>query len=155
MATDITTMTADELFTKAHDWLGKAIKYEDEGKSESFVIKVLDKAKKSLDSIAQYLKDQTTQQIRIDGHTDGVPIKFSGWMDNYHLSAMRAHAVMKYLKARGISDERMYIAGFGANRPMVQPKKKTDPVGKNRRVEILLVAETGGNIEEILKKFQP
>lgn len=114
-----------------------------------------EKAKKSLDSIAEYLRKRPDQQVRIDGHTDGVPIRHSAWQDNYHLSAMRAQAVRRYLASKGVAEQRLYIVGFGPNRPRVEPENRTAPVAANRRVEILLVPERGGGIEEILKKFQP
>jgi len=110
-------------------------------------------AKGSLDRIAGYLLDKEGLQVRIDGHTDGAPIKFSPWEDNYHLGAMRAHAVMRYLMDRGISAGRMYIVGFGPNRPIVEPESPTDRVAENRRVEILLVPEGIRSISEILEGF--
>jgi len=113
-----------------------------------------ERAKKSLDSISDYLKTKKGQEIRIDGHTDGVPVKFSKWGDNYRLAAERAHAVMSYLASRGIPQERMYIVGFGPNRPRVKPKKKTDSMAVNRRVELLLVPERGKGIESILERFE-
>ena len=112
-----------------------------------------DQAKQSLDSIADYLANKTQQQIRIDGHTDGVPITRTEWQDNYHLSAMRAHAVFSYLKSKGIPAGRMHIAGFGPNKPRVEPPKPEAPVAKNRRVEILLMPKEE-NIEELLKEFK-
>ena len=101
-------------------------------------------AKKALDAIVDYLKKLKGQKIRIDGHTDGVPIVHTDWKDNYHLAAMRAHAVMSYLASKGIPGENMYLAGFGPNRPKVTPKSKAEPVAENRRVELLLVPERSG-----------
>lgn len=114
-----------------------------------------DTATESLNAIVQYLKTKKAQSIRIDGHTDGVPITHSQWKDNYHLSAMRAHAVMNYLKSKGIPAERMHVVGFGPNRPKETPKSKSDEMPANRRVEILLVPEKGKTFEDILKEFQP
>ncbi len=113
-----------------------------------------DEARKALDSVADYLKERPGVTIRVDGHTDGVPIRQSGWEDNYHLSAMRAHSVMQYLVERGVRAERMWIAGFGPSKPRVEPEEPTQPVAENRRVEILLVPETARSIEEILEGFQ-
>ena len=109
-------------------------------------------AKETLNSILEYLKKKPDQQIRIDGHTDGVPIKQTDWMDNYHLAAMRAHAVFDYLASKGVDPKRMHIAGFGPNRPRKEPPKPTAPVKENRRVEILLMPDDE-NIESLLKQF--
>lgn len=109
-------------------------------------------AKETLDSIVQYLKKKTDQEIRIDGHTDGVPIEKTDWDDNYHLAAMRAHAVFDYLASKGIDPKRMHIAGLGPNRPRVEPPRPTAPVKKNRRVEILLMPQKE-KLESLLKEF--
>jgi len=109
-------------------------------------------AKDTLDSILDYLKKKPEQEIRIDGHTDGVPIKKTNWEDNYHLAAMRAHAVFDYLASKGIDPKRMHVAGFGPNEPRVDPPQPTAPVKKNRRVEILLMPEEK-EIESLLNQF--
>jgi len=114
-----------------------------------------DPARKTLDStVIAYLKKHPDQLARIDGHTDGVPIQHSNWQDNYHLGAMRALSVMKYLASKGIPAERMYIVGFGPNRPLVKPAKPTADTPKNRRVEILIVPKAHKSIEQILDEFK-
>ncbi len=114
-----------------------------------------DEARGILDStVVAYLKRYPDQEIRVDGHTDGVPIKVSAYQDNYHLSVMRAHSVMKHLRSRGIPAQNMYLAGFGPNRPEVEPPQPEAPVAENRRIEILLIPKLGQGIEEILKEFR-
>lgn len=93
----------------------------------------------ALDKLMEYLRSNPSQKIRVDGHTDGVPITRSGWKDNYHLGAMRALAVMRYLTGKGLDPSRAFIAGFGPNRPKVGPPEPTTDVPENRRVEIYLV----------------
>ena len=122
-------------------------------------IDLSEQARKTLDDtvvayLKKNLKDQPDQEIRIDGHTDGVPITRSDWLSNHHLAAMRAHAVMTYLVSKGIPVANMYVVGFGPNRPRVQPPRPEADVAQNRRVEILLVPKTGRAVEEILEKFR-
>jgi chemotaxis protein MotB len=93
----------------------------------------------ALDRLMEYLQTKPDQKIRIDGHTDGVPISRSGWKDNYHLGAMRALAVMQYLTSKGLDPSRAFIAGFGPNQPKVEPPEPTADVPENRRVEVFLV----------------
>lgn len=117
-----------------------------------------DEARQALDSsvvgyLKQHLQKDAAQQIRIDGHTDGEPIKQSGWEDNYHLAAMRAHSVMQHLASKGIPEEQMYIVGFGPNRPRVEPKSPTAAEPKNRRVEILMVPERGTSPRQMLERL--
>ncbi|MGD2174296.1 MAG: OmpA family protein [Candidatus Brocadiaceae bacterium] len=111
-------------------------------------------AKASLDKVASYLQRRPDVAVRIDGHTDGVPVRHSPWKDNYHLSAMRAHAVMQYLVQKGLDPDRVYIVGFGPNRPRTEPAEPAEPVAENRRVEILLVPEGVKSIGEILQGFE-
>jgi flagellar motor protein MotB len=109
-------------------------------------------------SVAQYLeknlRKDSQQTVRVDGHTDGVPIQHSEWKDNFHLSAMRAHAVMQHLVGKGVPRDQMYICGFGPTRPLVEPEEAHAPVPENRRVEILLVPQARKNIEQILEEFR-
>jgi chemotaxis protein MotB len=116
-------------------------------------IELKDKAKAALDKVANYLVNNPGVPVRIDGHSDAVPIHFSQWQDNYELSAMRAHSVMKYLISKGVEPERMYIVGFGPNRPRVQPPQPEAPMAANRRVEILLVPQGARSVSDILKDF--
>jgi len=78
------------------------------------------------------------ERLRIDGHTDNEPIKVSGWKDNFHLSAMRAHTVLRALESEGIAPERMFLAGFAFYRSEA-PNDTAAGRRQNRRVEILIV----------------
>ncbi|MFP4027042.1 MAG: OmpA family protein [Candidatus Brocadiia bacterium] len=103
--------------------------------------------------INKTLAEKPNQKFRIDGHTDGQPIRHSEWKDNYHLAAMRAHSVMSYLHSQGVPKEKMYISAFGPNRPLVKPKKPESDTPKNRRVEILMVPRAAEGIDEVLEQF--
>jgi len=110
-------------------------------------------ASAGLDKVADYLLAHPGLQIRIDGHTDGVPISHSPWKDNYHLGGMRALAVMRYLTGKGLDSARAHIVSFGPNRPHIEPEEPTADVAENRRVEILLVPEEMRSIGEMLEAF--
>ena len=110
-------------------------------------------ASTSLDRLVTYLLDNPDQEVRIDGHTDGVPITHSAWKDNYHLGAMRALAVMRYLTDKGLDASRVHIVSYGPNRPAVVPDEPTADLPANRRVEILLVPKTTLSPAEILGRF--
>lgn len=103
------------------------------------------KGEEALQKIADYLKSKSSEQLRIAGHTDTDPIKKSAflWDSNHHLSAGRALSVFHYLtKKQGIDEGRVYISGFGPNRP-VADNNTFEGKQKNRRVEFLIVAGTG------------
>ncbi len=113
-----------------------------------------DQAKSTLDEVVEYLLSRPDVTVRVDGHTDGVPIVTAPFDDNYHLAAMRAHSVMGYLVEQGVNPERVYITGFGPNRPRLEPEEPTAPVDENRRVEILVMPEGVRSIGEILEGFR-
>lgn len=96
----------------------------------------------ALKKIAEHLKANPKEQLRIDGHTDTDPIVKTKylWDSNHHLAAGRALAVFKFLTSQGGIDEgRIYIAGYGPNRP-VADNTSDEGKRKNRRVEFLLIA---------------
>ncbi len=78
--------------------------------------------------------------IRVDGHTDIVPIKHrvkNGAKDNLELSMMRAMAVVKYLEGRGVKLGRLIPSGFGEKYPIAKGKTPAD-LQQNRRIEFRL-----------------
>lgn len=101
--------------------------------------------KTQLSRLAKTLKDLDAQIpanldwiLRVDGHTDRVPLSGSGeFASNWQLSTARALSVVEYLASQGISQRRMAAAGFGEFRP-VDGGSTGDAYRKNRRIEIKL-----------------
>ena len=94
-------------------------------------------AKKSLDKVAALIKkDYKGKLLRIEGHTDPMPVKKTAWDDNWDLGAARARAVLLYLIEKGVPKKDMYIASFADNQ-----LKSTKNLALNRRVDIVV---TGG-----------
>lgn len=94
---------------------------------------------KSLDAITSTIKSEyPDKDIMVFGHTDDVPIKKSGWKDNYELSAQRALTVVRYLGERGLDFGKLIACGAGEHRPRM-PNTNADNRSKNRRVEIFAV----------------
>jgi len=75
--------------------------------------------------------------LRVDGHTDKIPVKGGKFASNWELSTERAVTIVKFLAAQGIPPERLAAAGFGEFQPV---DKGNDPaaLAKNRRIEIRL-----------------
>jgi len=89
---------------------------------------------KDLCSILQ----KTDCQIRVEGHTDDVPIENKRFPSNWELSVARAVNVVKYFISEGnISPERLSAAGYGDSRPIL-PNVSDRNRELNRRVEIIL-----------------
>lgn len=78
--------------------------------------------------------------IRVEGHTDDVPIATARFPSNWHLSTARALAVLRFLSAQGVDPHRLQAVGYGAVRPRV-PNESAPSRAANRRIEIKLVRE--------------
>ncbi len=107
-------------------------------------IKLKKEAKSSLSKVCSVLKkDFPNETIRIEGHTDSDPIKRTKqvYKSNWELSAVRAATVLHYLVDNCHLDQKsLYIAGFGENQPVASNKDKSGKK-KNRRVEIVVLAD--------------
>jgi chemotaxis protein MotB len=77
--------------------------------------------------------------IRVDGHTDNVPLAGGGaFADNWELSQGRALSVVRYMQdALGFPPERLAAAGFGEYRPVAQGDSASARA-LNRRIELKL-----------------
>ncbi len=78
--------------------------------------------------------------IRVVGHTDDQPIKYSAAKHptNWHLSAHRAIAVEQILAKNGNMESHITIMGMGEFNP-IEPNLPGKGNAKNRRVEIFIV----------------
>ncbi|PIQ88899.1 MAG: flagellar motor protein MotB [Candidatus Omnitrophica bacterium CG11_big_fil_rev_8_21_14_0_20_42_13] len=94
----------------------------------------------TLDKIAKVLSENVPDNnVGIEGHTDNVPIKHSGWKSNWELSANRALSVLHYLvDEKGIEGERVSAIGYGEFRPVALNDTK-EGRQQNRRVEIVIL----------------
>lgn len=75
--------------------------------------------------------------LRVDGHTDTLPIKSTLFKSNWELSTARAISVVKFLIQQGIDPQNLAAAGFGEFNPLERGK---DPqsFARNRRIELKL-----------------
>jgi len=77
----------------------------------------------------------TGDNIRVEGHTDNVPIHTAKFPSNWELSTARALSVLKFLNANGIAPTRLSAVGYGEFRPLVDNNTQAHR-DVNRRVEI-------------------
>lgn len=73
--------------------------------------------------------------IKVEGHTDNVPIATPLFPSNWELSAVRASSVVRLFVAAGVAGERMTAAGYGDQRP-VAGNDTPEGRSRNRRVTI-------------------
>jgi len=103
-----------------------------------------DRSKSTLRRIARVLNDRYADAlIRVDGHTDNVPIKKDAskdrWADNWGLGADRSLAVLRYLVSDcDIKPERVYATTFGEVRSLAT-NSTAEGRARNRRVEIVIL----------------
>lgn len=79
-----------------------------------------------------------SRDIRVEGHTDNVPIHTAEYDDNWELSISRALSVIQFIRARQMMDpRRLRPVGCGEFHPIAS---NDTPEGraKNRRVEIYI-----------------
>ena len=92
-------------------------------------------------------------QIRIEGHTDNVPIATAQFPSNWELSSARAAGVLHILEREGIDEKRLSVLGMGQWRPKAD---NATAAGRNinRRVVLVLLAEQGESTPEISQSFE-
>jgi chemotaxis protein MotB len=79
--------------------------------------------------------------IRVEGHTDNVPIRTRRFPSNWELSTARAVNDVKYFADTGqIDPQRLSAVGYGESKPLVA-NDSAQHRAKNRRVEIVLIKE--------------
>ncbi len=89
----------------------------------------------------------TSSNIRIEGHTDDMPIVQGSSLaqrfpSNWELSSQRSVNVLKYLEKLGIERKRLSAAAYADTRP-VKPNDTYEGRAYNRRVEIVILPEGG------------
>jgi chemotaxis protein MotB len=75
--------------------------------------------------------------LRVDGHTDRVPIRTAKFPSNWELSTARAISVVRFLVEHGIPAERLAATGFGEHQPL-DPRDDEIAFRRNRRIELKL-----------------
>jgi chemotaxis protein MotB len=90
-----------------------------------------------LNEMSKIAKEQNLT-LRIEGHTDNVPIHSIEFPSNWELSAARATNIIRYLiKEQEFPANRLAAEGFAQYRPLAS---NSSPEGrqKNRRIEVYL-----------------
>jgi chemotaxis protein MotB len=96
--------------------------------------------------IAQILRDiavdippEIDWVIRVDGHTDNIPLSgFGQFADNWELSQARALSVVRFMSNfLGIPPDRLSANGFGQYQP-INTDDTAEARAQNRRIELKL-----------------
>ena len=88
-----------------------------------------------LDKIGEMIK-RSRVAVRVEGHTDNLPIRTSQFPSNWELSTTRAVNVLKYfIENCGVEPARLSAVGYGEYHPRV-PNDTEAHRAQNRRVTI-------------------
>lgn len=96
----------------------------------------------SIEKVANSIR-KLPNPVRLEGHTDSVPIKNSRFRSNWELSAARGIAMLDLLDTRyTIPRGRMAISGYADIAP-VATNETEEGRRRNRRVDIVILNELG------------
>ncbi len=108
-----------------------------------------------LKEVSEVLKSVTDKQIRVEGHTDNVPIGSKlrdRFPTNWELSTARASSVVRYLIEKGGVDRAgLSAVGYADSRP-VASNDTEEGQARNRRIEIVLYPR---DLMELVSQINP
>jgi len=87
-----------------------------------------------LGEIVRFLQSNLSLKIEISGHTDNSGSEAY----NQQLSLKRAASVVEYLKDQGVDPSRLFMKGFGAQKP-IRPNDSEENRQLNRRIEFRIL----------------
>ena len=120
---------------------GLVITFSDSVFFESGQAAIRPELRGTVDKLAVSLKAMNNL-IRVEGHTDNVPVKNSNFSSNWQLSAVRAANVVQYLiEVDGLPPTKLSAGGYGEYKP-IAPNDTDAGRSKNRRIDIVIINST-------------
>ncbi len=117
---------------------GVLIRFVDTALFDTGKADIKPEAEKILLNVGEIMK-KANKPIRVEGHTDNVPIHNSKYPTNWELSTNRATNVVKFLiESLSIDPPKMSAAGYGEYHP-VADNSTDEGRAKNRRVDIIII----------------
>lgn len=126
------------------DERGLLVRFMDNVLFESGRADLTPKAREIINKVAEIIK-QNDNNVRVEGHTDNVPISTSRFPSNWELSTARAVNVVKYLiEVNSIEAKRLSASGYSDQHP-VDDNNTHEGRQNNRRVDmVILKSEKNG-----------
>jgi chemotaxis protein MotB len=94
----------------------------------------------AFDRIATLLR-QRSYRLRIEGHTDNIPIHTLQFSSNWELSTARATEIVRLLIVRnGFAPDLLSAAGYAEYHPIAS-NRTNEGRGMNRRVDIVILGQ--------------
>jgi chemotaxis protein MotB len=89
----------------------------------------------------------TPNAVRVEGHTDDVPINNERFTSNWELSTARATRVVEFLVGQGVAPDRLSAAGYSEFHPR-SANESAPGRARNRRVDIVILNSDTRQSEE-------
>jgi chemotaxis protein MotB len=87
-------------------------------------------------------------QIRVEGHTDNIPIASALYPSNWELSSARASSVVRLFVSASVPAGRLCAIGYAEHRP-VESNDTVEGRARNRRVALIILDDLTSRGEEI------
>ncbi len=97
-------------------------------------------ARDTLGKLADVLLD-APNGVRVEGHTDNLPIATAQFPSNWELSAGRAASVVHLFADHGLQPARLAMVGYGQFRPR-ESNDQPEGRNRNRRVMVIILADS-------------
>lgn len=101
----------------------------------------------TLGTLADVLVD-VPNLLRVEGHTDNLPIANAQYPSNWELSAARAASVVHLFAANGIAPGRLAMVGYGEFRPR-EDNRDINGRNRNRRVMVVILADSDNPVDAL------
>lgn len=122
----------------ALDERGLLIRFMDNVLFDSGKADLTPNARDIINKVAEIIR-QNDKNVRVEGHTDNVPISTSKFPSNWELSTTRAVNVVKYLiEECGIEAKRMSASGYSDQHP-IDDNATREGRQRNRRVDMVII----------------
>lgn len=122
------------------DERGVVLRFEDSVLFDKGKADLKPNARAVLDKVGNILSS-LDNHIRIEGHTDDLPIHTAKFPSNWELSTSRATNVLRYLLEHGLDPKKLSAVGYGEYHPIV-PNSDEESRQKNRRVDIVILRDS-------------
>jgi chemotaxis protein MotB len=98
---------------------------------------------------------ETPYDLRVEGHTDNVPIHDSAFESNWELSSLRATSIARlFIEMKAIEPERVSAAGYAEYHP-VASNDTEEGRAQNRRVDLVVLPRINLNFAAAQGSRQP
>ncbi|KRG39434.1 flagellar motor protein MotD [Stenotrophomonas pictorum JCM 9942] len=104
-------------------------------------------ARQTLAKLAEVLQ-AAPNGVRVEGHTDNLPIATAQFPSNWELSAARAASVVHLFADHGVQPDRLAMVGYGEFRPR-DSNTLAEGRNRNRRVMVIILADSAASVDAL------